>query len=457
MREYSIRTEPFEFIAIQVLDIHKEINQHGTVRLEGYIPDEKEESYLKLLLKECWVKIEAVGKDNNIQILFWGLVKNFELGEDNDQKQLKLEIISGSWLLDREKHIRGFQHTGLKYAEIFKQLMLLYKDSGFISNVPLDMPIGEFILQYQETDWEFFKRLASRHHYFLTPECLSRGIKLYSGLPKAERVTVKEEIQCIIFREIKQDDTEIRASMGYTIKMRESYDIGTAFLIHGREALAYKLESTYTGGEMIHTYYLKRSDDLKTKVLYSEKAQGVSLEGYVTEVREDKVKVRLIKDENKEELSDSWFLFSTIYAAQTGTGWYCMPEINEKVRLYIPGREEREAYVVSAVYDQAEKGERNNPDHKILKTKYGKEIRFTPEEIVITNNQGLRIELLDGRGINIISNKAVYIESGGDMTISSGKGSLIMAADSSLTLKQQGTEISLKDGVQFAGGEFRIQ
>ena len=43
------------------------------------------------------------------------------------------------------------------------------------------------------------------------------------------------------------------------------------------------------------------------------------------------------------------------------------------------------------------------------------------------------------------------------MTISSGKGSIAVAADDALILKQQGTEISLQDGVRFAGGEFRIQ
>ncbi len=98
-----------------------------------------------------------------------------------------------------------------------------------------------------------------------------------------------------------------------------------------------------------------------------------------------------------------------------------------------------------------------HPDHKILKTAHGKEIRFTPDEIVITNNQGLRIELLDNEGIRIVSNRSIAIEAGEDMTISSGKGSIAVAADDALILKQQGTEISLRDGVRFAGGEFRIQ
>ena len=43
------------------------------------------------------------------------------------------------------------------------------------------------------------------------------------------------------------------------------------------------------------------------------------------------------------------------------------------------------------------------------------------------------------------------------MTISSGKGSIAVAADDALILKQQGTEISLQDGERLAGGEFRIQ
>ncbi len=102
-------------------------------------------------------------------------------------------------------------------------------------------------------------------------------------------------------------------------------------------------------------------------------------------------------------------------------------------------------------------GEHKKPEHKILKNKQQKEIRFTPEMILITNNNGMKIEMVDGQGIHIVSDKSILIESLEDMNIISKKGSLVLAADSFLELNQGGTSIQLQDGIQFSGGEFHVQ
>ena len=106
---------------------------------------------------------------------------------------------------------------------------------------------------------------------------------------------------------------------------------------------------------------------------------------------------------------------------------------------------------------ETESPDRKDPDFKVLKTKYQKEVRFTPNSIVITNNQGTRIELTDKEGIHLISAHSVVLEAAEDVTISSDKGSLIAAGTTSVVLKQKGTSITLDKGISFTGGELRVQ
>ena len=123
--------------------------------------------------------------------------------------------------------------------------------------------------------------------------------------------------------------------------------------------------------------------------------------------------------------------------------------------MYVPDHENR-CLVISSVHKETDSA-RQDPDHKSFKTKYGKEILFTPDSILITNNQGMTIEMNDQEGISMTSDKDILIQADGEMTIASGSASLLMAAEEILQVRQGGTTMTLSDDIYFTGGEFRIQ
>ena len=47
--------------------------------------------------------------------------------------------------------------------------------------------------------------------------------------------------------------------------------------------------------------------------------------------------------------SNYWFPFSTVASSSDGSGWYCMPEKGESVRVYFPTRNEKEGYVITSI------------------------------------------------------------------------------------------------------------
>ena len=125
--------------------------------------------------------------------------------------------------------------------------------------------------------------------------------------------------------------------------------------------------------------------------------------------------------------------------------------------ITVPEKLEKDALVVSSVHMETDSADRKNPEHKVFKSKYQKEVRFTPNSIVITNNQGNRIEMTDEEGIHIISAHSVMLEAGEDLTITSSTGSLLVAGASSVSFKQKGTSIQLDNDISFVGGNLKIQ
>lgn len=150
-----------------------------------------------------------------------------------------------------------------------------------------------------------------------------------------------------------------------------------------------------------------------------------------------------------------WFQYATVYSSPDGTGWYCMPEKGDSVRLYIPDKEEN-SFILSAVHKETDTA-RQNSDYKSFKTKYGKEVLFTPDAILMTNNQGMMVEMNDSEGIMITSDKDIVIDAKDNLTIASNNASLLIAANNILQVKQGGTSMTLSGDISFTGGEFRIQ
>ena len=177
--------------------------------------------------------------------------------------------------------------------------------------------------------------------------------------------------------------------------------------------------------------------------------------GKVIKVKDEEVKIQLCCDEKQEGTGARWFSFSSIYSSGDGSGWYCMPEPGDLVRLYFPTAKEKEAYVISACHEGGA-ALRTKPAHKFWRNKEGKEIRLSPERILITNNDGTSIELSDEEGIEIISENSVTIRAGNSLSISSSDSSIELDASRRIRMKQGDTEMTLGGDIFMQGGRIRL-
>ncbi len=468
MREYQIKIDPFPFIALQELRIEQEINKHGKAWIAMRIKDEWKNTYMNTLLEETWVRIIGKGEDEDgyndlYAVIFCGLVTDFSFCLDGYETLLRLEVTSGSIKMDRMPHFRVFQNADSLCGGICRQLAEGYSEGRAAYMEGGQTKTDGVMIQYEETDWEFLKRMANKTGGYLVSDAAGKGVGYTVGLPAGIPREISEEKIKIKFdreeymRKVCNGMRSLRAAdmQEFIISMREIWRMGDSVRYQGKDYFVWKIDTEYKRAECIHTYYLRTKEALRTVPSTHQDAAGCSFHAVVTDVRQDKVQIAIDQDEWRGRDGKKWFLFSTIYSSEDGTGWYCMPEVGDSVRLYVPGKEE-ESFVISAVHKETDSA-RQNPDYKSWKTKNGKEILFTPGAILITNNQGMMVEMDDKDGITIASDRDIVIEAEDNLTIASANASLLIAAEDTLQIKQGGTSMTLDKDIIFTGGEFRIQ
>lgn len=464
MRAIKIQIEPFEMISILKYEEVQEMNEHGTVMISGLIQYDKKDEYIKTAMKETWVKILGYDESGAEKILFFGILTDFHIRTEGKSGILDLTLYSGSRLMDYDRHTRSFQEDGYTYKKIAVCCNEGYQETGMIMTEGRDETVPGFVMQYEETDWEFLKRIAGYLNTVLVPACYVNGAKYFFGVPekKADGSLDTDSYALHQGEEVylsgKADGAKIsrNENVGYVVDSREAYALGDRVMFKGEMLYIWKMERSKKGEELWHRYYLKKKRGLRVPTVYNRKLTGLSLLGRVAAVDGEQVKVTLEQDENTGS-GNRWFAYSTVYSSPDGAGWYCMPEVGDSVRLYFPTEDEKEAYVSSAFHENQGGGLRTDPSQKIWRNKEGKEIRMAPDKILITNNKGMSVELSDQSGIKIRSNASVTIDADNDISISSSNANLELAAANKITLTQGGSRLELSDGIYISGATVKMQ
>ena len=213
-----------------------------------------------------------------------------------------------------------------------------------------------------------------------------------------------------------------------------------------------KITSWLKGQELYNEYQLISKENGLIPIMYNSKISGVSLKANVMAVEKTMVQVKIQEDENKENCKSCWLDYATVYSTPDGTGWYCMPEIGDEVRVVFPDKDENNVYVASSVHVGAAGG-RTNPEEKSWKNKQNKEILFTPDSIIMRNNNGLVLEMSDQNGIKMSSNKDISVHADGDIQIRSKSAGVHMSAENNIIMQQGAAKIQMDETININGGK----
>ena len=459
MRAVGIVVEPFSLINVLAVEGTKELNQHGTLKITGIIEQKKEKAYEKMAEREVWTNVDVIGEDGEKKRFFCGFLTSIHFQKENQFSVLTLEMKTGSYLLDMGLHTRSFQETGIPYQQIIDACMEAADGNAIL--LQKEEYTKKWFMQYQETDWQFLKRLASYMGVPLLAEDRRPGKKLYLGYSCQSKETVELWEHYRIeqdFGEIErrqalgQPDIWEKDAISYVVSTRELYTLGSTVSFQKKDLIVGRIRTWLKGQELYHEYHLITPPRGILPPYSNASLSGTALTAKVIAVEKTMVQVELYEDENKGDCGYRWLDYATVYSTPDGTGWYCMPEVGDEVRLVFPDKEEGNAYVAGAVHLGTE-GRRDKPQEKFWRNKQNKEIVFTPDAIILRNNQGLSIELLDEEGIRLISDKNILLQAEGDIRMMSRGAGILMEADSKILLRQRTAKVEVTDAINISGGK----
>lgn len=300
--------------------------RHALLKLEGYVDRKIKFNLLQLYDGKIKLWFENEGKT---EILYHGCILNVERKIEGDTEKVLVNAGSASCKLDQQPHSRSFQDTKKTYAEVIRQVV--QEGSGeVITTVGRNEMLIKPVIQYEETDWCFIRRLAGHLGSGILPDIETGRPCLWFGIRKGRKIPSFSEEQYV--ETIKKEFT-------CEVKSKEFYKIGDQTSFLGKDIYILGMSATYEQGELIFTYLLK--DRLACNIIYHDKFAGLGLRGNIQEVKGELVKINLYIDGGNS--TGDYFYH---WYPETGNALYAMPEPGSDALLYFGSADEREGYVL---------------------------------------------------------------------------------------------------------------
>ena len=402
------------------LEIDSKIGEHTIGKIKYVASPNQLSLYDALIDKKGDKTIVVTGRSNisdeagnaTDKIFLNGVISKLRIKETK-AGALAVELVcsSKSILLDRIPRYRSFQDPTLTYTDIAREVNKNYNDGETLVNVGEDMQaVPRMTIQYNETDWEYLKRIAS----YTGQPLMANSNKVLVGFFKNMPAQTPNLTYSYFGKETEEERTY------YRIEGTEVYSVSTPIKLKIRNRVSgEEVENDYCviesriyneGNTLKCEYKLGKQTDYFVDPIPHEKIRGAVIEARTVHIArtdesksehgrtdgssdnlegrtigakplnkyiektennqneniKEKVKIKDIAVmtlnlteglmdlvENGQSFEDkyagkSYFPYVTPYS-QSNTGFTPAPEANDRVALYFPNGNETHAIVLGAV------------------------------------------------------------------------------------------------------------
>ena len=380
------------------------------------VPGEHARGNFRLLLSENEIginsmnaPIQLLGQGNTAGALFSGYPEKVEIKEERGYRIADIQAVSGTILLDQKKSNRVFQKKVQTYMGIAGIVTADTEHSACI--LPgSDMRTGGTLIQYQETDWRFLKRMASQLGLSLVPDTSYYYPRFYLGLPEGEKRELGEIISCDLCFDGRYYAVSGKCLVDredficYDVVTRTSLSLGDRVTYEGRELLVSRKKTELAGGEVIFTYRL--AGNSYTWVPWEDNPDytGMSFVGSIVGTQGEQVEVAF--DIDKTAAGGNRYGF----APATGNLMYCMPQKGTKTSLYIGNGDEAQGIATGCIRTNGSTCEgTGSPEKKSFRSEHGKGMDLYPQRMGLDGGETGKITFEDETGTTIESNGGLVL------------------------------------------------
>ena len=319
------------------------------------IPGEHARGNFRLLLSEnetgingLNAPIQLCGHGNTAGALFCGYQEKVEIKEEGRYRIADVQAVSGTILLDQKKCNRVFQKKAQTYMGIANTVTADTEHSACI--LPgSDMQTGGTLIQYQETDWNFLKRMASQLGLPLVPDISYYYPRFYLGLPEGEKKELGEILSCDMCFDGRYYAVSGRCTVDrkdficYDVVTGTRLSLGDRVTYEGRELTVSRKKTELVRGEVIFTYRLAGSSYTWVPWEDNPDYTGMSFVESIVGTQGEQVEVAFDIDQTAAGGNRYGF------APATGNLMYCMPQKGTKTSLYIGNGNEAQGIATGCI------------------------------------------------------------------------------------------------------------
>ena len=410
-----IQTDIEGILRIRSLELTEALNSHAFLKMDCLLEEDARERAVAYTSMDSQVEIYREGT-----ILFFGYLYSVKTGKEHGKWELSLTYVSASFEMDVTRRSRVFYRQKDRYLDVIGKVSALYPGSQIQDKASGETPCPGAFLQYEETDWEFLKRLASHFSAFLIPDTSSRLNRIYFGLPDIDNGKALWDKDFEILQDMdafyrlgkgmKQEHTAWRIRSPLILRMGENLIFnGIACTVAGIRIFSQK-------GEILQEYTLRRRDGLVIRQEFNYEILGISLPVTVTSRKDNVVQVEF--DVNQPYPSEEPSLFFT-YGIESSS-FYCMPEVGSRAHVYFPDRNDWNAVAVHAL--NPGDGAGRNPDNKRFSSPDGAAMQLNPASYSFQSDTGGAVRMIMGTDGNVsITGTDISFSAGSSITIGSGE------------------------------------
>ena len=472
----SLRIAPYAIEQLQELEIRQKVNEHSTLHLKGLLKSTNDEA--ELMTEGTGITLSAADTFGKEYVLFKGIVNGASIKIEGETRLIEINAVSYSYIFDIVRISRSFQDKKKPYTQLINQVAGAYGTADVTDTVTDGALTKKFIMQHKETDWEFLKRLASHFNTGLICDIRYDKPSVYFGIPDTETLQIDSACYTIKrdthrFNQLSENGMQaiVEADfLCYEVETNCFATVGDEVNFRNRKLYVSEAVSIINSEHFVSILTLMPKKGLSQPYLPNTGVAGASYGGQILNIRNDQVMVALNADAGHDPGVPCWFPYSTVYSSKSGSGWYCMPEKGDSIRIYFPDGDDDHAYAISSVHGQVDddaaeqrssggarssgsaggySGKRDNP--KVKSLTYGsKEVRLAPDGVyVITDNAMIT---LTEDGVLVMTENDMEFKSEKNITLSADEDVNIIGT-TGVELTCETAAITIKDNVEATGQE----
>ena len=282
------------------------LNQHAYLSMKLLVNEENANDYVNLAsvlpVKVC-EKVATKG-----QILFQGKLENVSIEKERGLWYLHLDAYSYTKDWERVDKSRSFLDGAMTYLDVAKKVLADQDGGDIIDKVSGGEKIPGMLLQYEESDWVFLRRLCSHFGGYLMTDATDSCGRVYFGTPdnrygteldRQDYVLVKDLLHYA--RVLEPEGILSQEVTGWNIRSRRCLRMWETLLFNGVEAVVTAMDLHTEKGELVYGYGLSRKAGLRRERERNPRIFGMSLPATVKERSGNRVQVEFDIDVEYEK------------------------------------------------------------------------------------------------------------------------------------------------------------